>query len=272
MNLLVVSKMDTASMNIASQLLINHDFQKTSERFCENPVYLRKLDNEETVKLFYIEQELVNTQSVAYPSPLRLLIFLSRHSSRSGTPTLSVHTPGNLGEASLGGLTRTVSIAPASSMKEALKAMKETQEDMRLDYQVSYECTHHGPSLNVPTMFVELGSSPKQWKDTRAAQAVARGTMDALTSEKSYSAVLGIGGPHYGMRFTKRALSSETAFGHMIPKFVIGELDEEMLRQCIFKTVEPVKKAVLDWKGIRGADKERLLSLLRKIDVQTERI
>jgi len=93
-----------------------------------------------------------------------------------------------------------------------------------------------------------------------------------LTSGKSYSAVLGVGGPHYGMRFTRRALSSETAFGHMIPKFMIGELDEEMLRQCILKTVEPVKKAVLDWKGIRGADKERLLSLLRKIDVQTERI
>jgi len=272
MYLLVVSKMDIAGMNIAKQLLMTHDFQKTSESFCGNPVYSRKLDDEETAKLFFVEQDLVNTQSVAFPSPLRLLIFLSRHSSKSGTPTLSVHTPGNLGEASLGGLARTVSVAPASAMKEALKAIKKAQEDMSLDYEVSYECTHHGPSLNVPTMFVELGSSPIQWKDTRAAGAVARGTIDALISKKSYSAVLGIGGPHYNMKFTRKALSSEIAFGHIIPKFAVGELDEEILRQCILRTVEPVKKVVLDWKGIRGADKERLLSLLRKINVEIVRM
>jgi D-aminoacyl-tRNA deacylase len=272
MILLVASKMDMAGVNIASQLLANHDFQETSERFSGNPVYSKKLETEEITKLVFVEQEPVSTQSLVFPSPLRLLIFLSRHSSKSGTPTLSVHTPGNLGEATLGGLARTVSVSPASAMKEALKTMKKAQEEMNLDYEVSYECTHHGPSLDVPTMFVELGSSPKQWKDSEAAEAVAGGALAAASNEKPYAAVLGIGGPHYNMKFTKRALSTETAFGHIIPKYAVGELDVEILRQCVVKTVEPIRRAALDWKGIKGADKKRLLNLLIDIGIETDKI
>ena len=44
-------------------------------------------------------------------------------------------------------------------MRDALKALLHYKEELNLDYEVSYECTHHGPSLNVPAMFVELGSS-----------------------------------------------------------------------------------------------------------------
>ena len=108
-----------------------------------------------------------------FPNP-ELIVFLSRHSSQSGTPTLSVHTPGNFAEAELGGLPRTVSVCPATAMRDALKALAQFKTVMQLDYEVSYECTHHGPSLNVPTMFVEFGSSPQQWNDTKAAEAVAK--------------------------------------------------------------------------------------------------
>jgi len=83
--------------------------------------------------------------------------------------------------------------------------MKKAQEEMNLKYEVCYECTHHGPSLDVPTMFVELGSSPRQWKDSEAAEAVARGAMAAASTENSYPTVLGIGGPHYNMKFTRKA-------------------------------------------------------------------
>jgi len=270
--LFVASKIDIAAVNIAGRLLKNHGFDETSESFCGNPVYSKKLGNGETVKLMFIEQESVSTQSLAFPSPLRLLIFLSRHQSKSGTPTFSVHTPGNLGEAALGGLPRRVSVSPASAMKEALKAMKRAQEEMNLEYEVSYECTHHGPSLDVPTMFVELGSSDTQWRDLEAAEAVARGAMAAASNEKLYPTVLGIGGPHYNRKFTKIALSTETAFGHIIPKYAISRIDADILRQCIVKTVEPVEKIVLDWKGIKGADKNGLLSLLSEFDLEIERI
>lgn len=272
MILFVASKRDIAAMNIAEKLVTNHGFKSTTKNFDENPVFSKTLLNGNTVKLIHIEQDSVNTQSVVFPSSLSLLVFLSRHKSMSGTPTLSVHTPGNLGKADLGGLPKTVSISPASAMKKALIAMKTAQEEMGLEYEVSYECTHHSPSLNIPTMFVELGSSEKQWADPEAAEAVARGALAAASANTIHSAVLGIGGPHYNMKFTRKALETETAFGHIVPKYAISELDLEILQQCIIKTLEPVKKAVLDWKGITGADKNQLFSLIAETGLEIEKI
>ena len=93
-----------------------------------------------------------------------------------------------------------------------------------LNYEVSYECTHHGPSLNVPTMFVELGSSPAQWSDLMAAEAVAHSAMTAIANfaAPTTSAVLGIGGTHYNQQFTLMALVGEATFGHMIPKYAVS--------------------------------------------------
>ena len=94
-------------------------------------------------------------------------MFISRHSSASGKPTLSVHTPGNFGEARLGGLPKIISVSPATAMSDALKALLRYKVEFCLDYEVSYECTHHGPSLNVPVMFVgvrQLRSTMERFK------------------------------------------------------------------------------------------------------------
>ena len=272
MILLVSSKRDEASLNIAKRLIENHGFKAEPKRFMGNPVYSRDLPNGERAELIFIDHETVDTQDLPLPKHLKLLIFISKHKSASGRPTLSVHTPGNLGEASLGGLPRKVSVSPASAMKEALMAMKKAQEEMDLEYEVSYECTHHGPSLDVPTMFVELGSSPSQWRDPDAAEAVARGALAAASTSTVYPTVLGIGGPHYSGRFTRRALNSDIAFGHIISKYAVELLDEEMLRQCVERTVEHVERAILDWKGIKGSHRSALLEYLHNINLEFERI
>jgi D-aminoacyl-tRNA deacylase len=185
-----------------------------------------------------------------------------------------VHTPGNFAAAELGGLPKTVSVAPATAMRNALKALAYFQESAKLEYEVSYECTHHGPSLNVPTMFVELGSSAKQWRDSKAAEAVAHAAMSAIgkfgASEKK--AVLGIGGTHYNQRFTRMALEGKAVFSHMIPKYAIPNVDSETLRQCIEKTMEKVECAILDWKGIKSADKPNLLKMLEEIELPYKKI
>ena len=79
-------------------------------------------------------------------------------------------------------------------------------------------------------MFVELGSSPVQWKDLNAAEAVAHAAMTAVTKQSTYSAVLGVGGPHYNEKFTKMAFNTHIAFGHIIPKYAIPKIDAEMLK------------------------------------------
>ena len=159
-------------------------------------------------------------------------------------------------------------------MRDALKALLHYKEELSLDYEVSYECTHHGPSLNVPTMFVELGSSPAQWNDLRAAEAVAHSAMSAIAnfSTPANSAVLGIGGTHYNQKFTRMALAGEAVFGHMIPKYAVSIIDSEMLSQCIEKTFEKVSLAILDWKGIRSQDKPKLLSALQDVGLPFKKV
>ncbi len=271
MILMVASKKDIASMNIAQQILSHYKLEKSSEPFDENPVYVKRSQHSE-VRMIFINEDLINAQSITDFFTPQLLIFLSRHSSASGTPTLSVHTPGNLGEARFGGIPRRVSISPASAMKTALLEMARRREKMELDYKVSYEATHHGPSLDVPSMFVEVGSSPKQWRDERAAEAVAHAAMAAASNQTTYPAALGIGGPHYNAKFTRIALTRETAFSHMIPKYAIPQLDSEIVEQCIERTVEDVESVILDWKGIRGADKKGLTTILDAIGLPVEKV
>jgi D-tyrosyl-tRNA(Tyr) deacylase len=274
MILLVASNKDTASLNITRQVLDHYPFKITGATFQKNPVYSAKVNKKE-VTLIILNEETINTQHLtdnfANPS---LIVFISRHSSTSGKPTLSVHTPGNLGAAEFGGLPKQVSISPAAAMRDALKALAYFKEGMQLAYEVSYECTHHGPSLNAPAMFVELGSSPEQWRDSNAAEAVAHAAMSAIgkfdTSKET--AVLGIGGTHYNERFTRMTLDGEAVFGHMIPKYAVPLVDSEMLCQCVDKTLEKVEFAVLDWKGIKSADKPHLLKALKQAGLSYKKI
>ena len=272
--LLVASNKDIASLNIAKQILSHYPFEKSTANFQENQVYQANIADRE-VKLVTLSEESIYAQNLTdfFLNP-QLILFISRHSSVSGTPTLSVHTPGNLGEAELGGLPRKVSISPANAMKNALRTMMQFKNEMQLEYEVSYECTHHGPSLSVPAMFAELGSSPKQWNDHAAAQVVAHAAMEAISNfdESKARAVLGIGGPHYNAKFTRVALEHELAFGHIIPKYAIPHVDVEILRQCIDKTLEKVELAVLDWKGIKGEYKLKLSKMLKEVSVVLKKV
>jgi D-aminoacyl-tRNA deacylase len=272
--LLIHSSRDIAGVNIAKSVLENYSFAKTKLTYQENPTYAAEI-NGKKVTFITLKEEAVNAQYIQEDFPsAQLVVFISRHSSQSGKPTLSVHTPGNLGNAELGGLPKTLSVSPALAMQNALKALVHYKEALSLDYEVSFECTHHGPSLNVPAMFVELGSSSAQWSDLRAAEAVAHSAMSAIANftAPTTSAVLGIGGTHYNQRFTLMALVGEAAFGHMIPKYAVHLVDAEMLSQCVEKTLEKVPLAVLDWKGIKSEDKPNLLSALEAIGLPFKKV
>jgi len=271
MILIVASTTDLASVNIAQKLISNYKFEKTEASFQQNPIYTKKIQDAE-VKLVFINQETIWAQYITDHLTPQLVIFVSRHSGVAGIPTLSVHTPGNLTEkAEFGGLPRKISVSPANAMKNALSEMNTLAKEMSLNYEVSYECTHHGPSLDVPTMFAELGSSPTQWKDLRAAEAVAHATMVAVLKKSDYPAVLGVGGPHYNRKFTEIALSTSKAFGHVIPKWATPYVDSEIVRQCVQRTLERVESVVFDWKGMKGADRERMANALKELDVPVEK-
>jgi D-aminoacyl-tRNA deacylase len=274
MILIVASNRDIASLNIKQQILEKYPFNKNAETYQQNPLYTAEI-NGKNITLATLNEESVNAQNLPNSFPdADLIVFISRHSSASGKPTLSVHTPGNVSKAELGGLPRALSVSPATAMRAALRALMQCKEEQSLDYAVSYECTHHGPSLNVPSMFVELGSSETQWQDSKAAQAVAQSAMTAVELfEKSENlAVLGIGGTHYNEKFTRMALVGEASFGHMISKHAVQAIDAEMLMQCVEKTLEKVSLAILDWNGLKGEDKPKLLSALQTVKLPFKKI
>jgi D-aminoacyl-tRNA deacylase len=269
--LIVASEKDAASMTIRKQLLARNGFSPSEERFHGNPIYQMTVDRR-IAKLVTIQEESIYNQTLTDHFAPQLVIYISRHSSKTGTPTLSVHTPGNPAQALKGGLSRRVSVAPAMAMKRALMQLAREDDLQRQGFQVSYECTHHGPSLDVPTMFIELGSTPAQWTREDAGAAVARATWAAVSERPNADRiVVGIGGPHYNQRFTRLALEEDLAFGHMIPKTLVPAIDASVIRQCVERTLEEVKIIILDWKGIRGADKPGLVEALKAIDVPTQK-
>lgn len=273
MILLVSSAKDIASLNIAKQVLSHYSFDKRTEDFQGSPTYETSVKGRD-VRLVTLREESIYAQNLTeFFNDVELVAFISRHSSLSGTPTLSVHAPGNLGEAELGGIAKRLSVAPANAMRDVLAAMTRLKEEMRLKYEVLYECTHHGPSLDAPSMFAELGSSVTQWNDLKAAEAVAHATMTAVSNFSRFTAkaVVGIGGPHYQSKFTRVALERDIAFGHMIPKHAVSGVDSAMLKQCRERTLEKAELAVLDWKGIKGENKAPLVEMLKEAGLTFEK-
>jgi D-aminoacyl-tRNA deacylase len=275
MILIVYSVLDIAGINIAQQILKHYTFTISSKQYQTFPLYTAEINGHPTV-LVALQKEAVCAQYLKDDFPdADLIVFISRHTSQSGKPTLTVHTPGNFAVADFGGYPKSVSVAHAVAMQTALRALAHYKEYLALSgYQVSYECTHHGPSLTVPAMFVELGSSPAQWSDSRAAEAVAHSALTAVGAftKKPSLAVLGIGGTHYNEKFTAMALMGTTLFGHMIPKYAVSTIDASMIKQCVERTFEKVPLALLDWKGISSKDKPGLLSALEQAGLPYQKV
>jgi len=172
-------------------------------------------------------------------------IFLSRHRSKTGEPTLTVHPIGNYGKAEYGGETRTLVETSPKLMTHLLRILRKNAEEEKLYHKICYEVTHHGPYMSTPTLFVEVGSTEEEWKKTKPSETVAKSVLELLEKyhyEKDFKdnipVLVGIGGGHYAPRFTDIVFEKKAAFGHMIPTYQIeaGNIDAEMLKQAVEKT------------------------------------
>lgn len=172
-------------------------------------------------------------------------IFISRHTSKTGNPTLTVHPIGNYGLAEFGGKEKTLVESSPGLMTQLLRLLKKNAKSANLYHKVCFEVTHHGPFLNIPTLFVEVGSDEEEWKKIKPAKIVAKSVIELLESYHKKDpflnkspVIIGIGGGHYAPRFTDVALEKDVAFGHMIPMYHIeaGNINEEMIEEALKKT------------------------------------
>jgi len=241
MRLLVASIPDPASVNLRDRLLEAADWSREGE-YQGRPCYRLQDMLMVSIDQLHLHLDHVDrTIGQALSVDIDEVVFLSKHRAASGKPTLTMHPIGNFGKADFGGKEGTLVPASPSFLSGLLRALSSSARG--LPFEVSYEVTHHGPFLDVPTTYVEIGSDETKWGNVEAAEAMAEALLNWVPAEGP--TVVGIGGGHYAPRFTEVTLAKQVRFGHMVAKHVLdGRSDQEVL--------EVVQKAMLA-SGTRSA-------------------
>lgn len=212
----------------------------------------------ETEKNFlYLENEDV-------PGPEDLLIIPSTHRSAAEKHSLTIHATGNFGNADYGGEPRKLNPTNPASIAVGLRSMAAAKLP---DYDVCLEVTHHGPTLDVPLIFIEIGSSEAQWKDVEAGKVVANAMKDIVENEKTFENYIGFGGPHYAPSFTSLLLDNpDIAIGHIIPSYHAKHITKEIIEEMLEKSL--ANKAIFDWKGLKSEARGKVVGILEELEVE----
>jgi len=156
---------------------------------------------------------------------------------------------GNFGEAMVGGRDSEVIPASAGLMTSTLRNMQET------GFRTSFEATHHGPYLESPTFFAEIGSDEGAWMDSGKGEAVARSLMKTLLGGVENDTVaISIGGGHYMPTPTELVKKKKILFGHMIPNYHLRSYEKGV---DMILEKDDVHYAYLDRKAIKKEGLER---------------
>ncbi len=226
----VVGLEDPASRNVRDQLLEKADWREETveeegfERVHQFEGFV--MVEKEGMHLYFeeVDQEVENLGF-----DVELVVFVSRHSGDTGQ-LLSAHHTGNWAEAEHGGRPGSLATPAPDAHRHLLQRFDEDAPD---GWQVSMEATHHGPSeLSTPSVYAEVGSGEKQWRDVEAAEVVASAVLSLPDRREPRWTLVGVGGGHYSPRFTRVALETEAAFGHVAPDHHLEDVDKELLRRA----------------------------------------
>jgi D-aminoacyl-tRNA deacylase len=266
---LIISTRDFAGLNIQRALFALAPFEERDERFEGKPSHAWRSPLHE-VRTYMTDDWCVQAEDIdsrlAWPE-CELIVFPITHRSAEGVPSLTAHPPGNWGKAELGGRPRWLPPTHAPLMKAALRSLRD--EAAGTGHKVTMEATHHGPHVEKPIFFIEIGSGEAHWKDPAMGDIIAR-TLIRILSEPipACRVAFGIGGPHYLPNFNDIVLDTDIAIGHHCPKHHLPSLDEEMVLKAM--AASGASFALLDWKGM-GGEKERITALLDKLKIPWEK-
>lgn len=253
--LIIASKLDIAGMNIATALTQFKD---------------------SNFDIIITDKDIVANIDSSITDPYDFVIFVSKHASAKGGKTLSIHPPGNWRNAEFGGEKERVCSTSALFFKFMFENLSHLAKEHKMDkYDVTMEATHHGPLINKPCLFAEVGSTKAEWKDKRAAFVMAKvikKTIDGFKPNKCREIAVGIGGPHYCPNFNKIQLKSNVALSHLMPQYVFP-LKEDLFLEAINKTIEEIDFVVLDWKGLGTAEqRQHIIDILEKNKIEYKKV
>jgi len=155
---IITSTLDPAGMNIKENLISLVKWEEIGE-FHSHPYYKYNelylfTTNKESIHCETIDKEINNELK----SKIKLLIFATKHVSKAGVHSLSVHSIGNWNKAMFGGEDSKLVNTDANFLKNALNILDKKSHK----YEVIQEATHHGPYVETPSVFIEIGSNLKQ--------------------------------------------------------------------------------------------------------------
>jgi D-aminoacyl-tRNA deacylase len=252
--LIVASKLDKAGINITTQLSQFGEF-----------------------KFYLVDKEIIFTESLDLDkiNEHDFIIFASKHKSEKREKTLSIHAPGNWKWAEFGGEEKKVCKSSAQFQKQLFEQLQKNYDKYHMkDYKITLEATHHGPLIDKPCVFIEIGSTENEWIDRKAGFVIARTISETIKNFKPnpyHEVAIAIGGPHYCPNFNRIQMKSNVAISHIIPQYVLP-LSEEIVQEAIDKTEEEVDFALLDWKGLGTSEKrQEATNILDRLHIRYKR-
>lgn len=194
-------------------------------------------------------------------------IFLSKHAAESGILALTCHNTGNFSDANFGGNNRQVSIPHPYIQKSYIQNIWNARSKFS-EFQITIEATHHGPTaLNKPALFIEIGTTEKEWNDVNLCNSIGQMIVDVMKrQQKSYPIAICFGGTHYSEKFTNELIHGKYSLGTVIPKHALGYIDQSLFSHII-KRNNDATAALLDWNGM-GKNKQKILEMLGTTDLE----
>lgn len=228
MRLLVECTEDPASVNLAERLRELVDFEEKG-LFAGNRVLAHGDLRLVTIDEMHLHAENLDQRLPPSLTDPDVVVFLSRHKSDSGQPTMSVHPIGNFADAPYGGTAGQVVPSHPAWMAGLFDELRERDPD---GFDVTYEVTHHGPYLEAPTLFYELGSTEEEWTDEAAGRVLAEALLDAEPAPRT--PVLWVGGGHYCPQVNDAVRKGHLAPGHIVPGWATGKgVEASTLEQAV---------------------------------------
>ena len=290
--LIAVNQQDIASTNQADALRAMDDWSERSP-VEHHPAYALK-----HLRMIYLpngllfEDHLAKRWEDATGERVSEIIFPSRHVAASGQPSLTLHPIGvphlPMGEqgpyGGHGGTAPPPSTRLASWWKMLLNLAK--NEDSVDGFDLSLEVTHHGPTVDVPTLFIEVGSTEETWGHLGAAQLLATIMRDGLLKPSGSTWVeeihagemvlVTLGGGHYAPRANQLAALDGVWLGHMLATYALpfektteGEVGGNW-KQSILAALKATRRSFpggelvcsMDKKAFKGWQRQAIRDLL----------
>lgn len=255
----VYSLADEVSLGVADILKESLPFTNSINEKCNLKLFSYKNINLLEISELHINADFLNECNDT-------IMFLSKHISAKGISSFSVHPEGNWSsENKLGGKPKMLSVAAPYEMQKMLSIINKNN---KYSIEVAYEATHHGPLLNNPSFFVEIGGNEEAIKNNAYRKVLAESVIEFFTNDEASQGkvALGIGGMHYERKFTKLALNGTYAFSHMLPKYQFEDYSVvEMIEQARSRSVPEAELAVIEKSSFNHDEKEIILKKLNDI-------